>query len=246
MIEATPVEHAVVIVFATVYPAYSAITWPAFVRAAKAGTPGVRMRAYAEILVVQWTLTLLLLWSGWSSGRPWGELGLSMPGLAGGIGLGIAAVLALLMVVQVRGLARGVGDDVAASLRAQLGDTALLLPHTLAEHRTFRAVSMTAGFCEEVVFRGFLPLYLLAWLPSPWTWIVAVCVFGLAHAYQGPRGVLKTGMVGAVMAGATVLTGSLWTAIVLHALIDLQGGAVGYAVLRSQATRDPSPKVTGA
>ncbi len=233
MIEPTIVEHGVVASFTLAYPLYSALTWPGFVRAARAGTPGVRMRTYAEVLVVQWTLTAVLLWSWAGSGRPWAWLGVSMPGTAGWIGLAIAAALWGAVLVQLRGLGT-LEPKVAASLHAQLGDVALFLPHTHVEHRTFHAVSVTAGFCEEVMFRGFLPLYLLTWLPAPWAWLVAVLAFGLGHAYQGPRGILKTGIVGAILAGITVLTGSLWIAIALHVLMDVQGGTVGHALHRTK------------
>lgn len=242
MIEPTAIEHAVVVAFTVVYPLWGALTWPAFVRAARAGAPGVRMRAYVEILVVQWTLTALLLWSWLGSGRPWAMLGLSMPSLAGWIGLGLAALQIVWLLSQRHRLER-MDAEVVATLRKDLGDTALLLPHTLAERRLFRAVSVTAGVCEEVTYRGLLPLYLLAWgVPSPWAVFVAVAAFGVAHAYQGPRGIFKTTIVGALLALVAWWTDSLWTSIVLHATTDLHAGAVGYAFLRRQAELEAEAK----
>ena len=46
--------------------------------------------------------------------------------------------------------------------------------------------------------------------------------FGLAHLYQGVRGVLLTGVLGAYLAWLTISSGSLLPAMAIHALIDLR------------------------
>ncbi len=51
-------------------------------------------------------------------------------------------------------------------------------------------------------------------------------IVGLGHAYQGVVGIAKTGTVGLVMALATVFSGSLFVAILVHAVIDLTSGRV--------------------
>ena len=56
--------------------------------------------------------------------------------------------------------------------------------------------------------------------------------FGLAHWYQGRVGVLKTGLLGGLMATFYLGTGSLLWPAILHVAIDLQGGAVGRRVLQ--------------
>ncbi|RMH16990.1 MAG: CPBP family intramembrane metalloprotease, partial [Gemmatimonadetes bacterium] len=52
----------------------------------------------------------------------------------------------------------------------------------------------------------------------------ASLAFGALHAYQGSVGVARTGLLGAGLAGAVVVSGSLWPAIVAHTLIDLALG----------------------
>ena len=65
---------------------------------------------------------------------------------------------------------------------------AFFLPVTPRERAWWVVVSVTAGLCEEVVFRGFLLHYLHA---GPWHFplviaiIVAAAIFGLQHLYQG-------------------------------------------------------------
>lgn len=227
------VELLALTAFVVVYPTLSAWGWPAFVRKARAGAAGIRIEAYVEVLVVQWSLTALVLWSWHASGRPWARLGLGAPRTAAWIGLAAVVVLATVVALGLRGLDR---LDAAQRQRvvAQLGDTLLLLPHDARENRWFRAVAGTAGTCEEVIYRGALPVLLGTWLPHGWALVGASVLFGMGHAYQGARAIVKVVVVGAILATITELTGSLWTAMALHVLLDLHGGAVGYAATKGE------------
>jgi uncharacterized protein len=83
-----------------------------------------------------------------------------------------------------------------------------------------------AGFYEEFTFRGFL-MQGLAMLfgAGRSAWIVA-CVlqgalFGAAHAYQNPLGILITGTLGVVMGLIVLASGrNLWPVIIGHGLFD--------------------------
>ncbi len=68
--------------------------------------------------------------------------------------------------------------------------------------------------------------------------LLSSLVFGLGHAYQGPKGVLKTGLFGLAIAGLCLLTGSIWLLIVLHREQD-NGPRVGFS------ERDVSASVNG-
>jgi membrane protease YdiL (CAAX protease family) len=103
--------------------------------------------------------------------------------------------------------------------------TLALLPRTRAERRLFTLVGVSAGICEEWLYRGFFLAVVSAisgGLPGPALVAVAGVAFGLAHVYQGPGGVLLTGVLGAVLAALYLDTGSLLLPVVLHALIDLR------------------------
>ena len=49
-------------------------------------------------------------------------------------------------------------------------------------------------------------------------------VFGVLHCYQGPQGILRTGVMGVVMAVGFLATGSLWAPILAHVLFDVVAG----------------------
>ena len=86
-------------------------------------------------------------------------------------------------------------------------------------------MSVTAGVCEEVLYRGFLVRYLHAGpgaVPALAAVGIAAGVFGLAHLYQGWTGVLLTAVVGVMFSGVLAVTGTLAVPMLLHAAIDLR------------------------
>ena len=54
--------------------------------------------------------------------------------------------------------------------------------------------------------------------------LLSSAVFGVLHAYQGWLGMVRTGMLGLLLAAAFLLSGSLWPCIVAHAILDLVAG----------------------
>ena len=100
--------------------------------------------------------------------------------------------------------------------------------------------SLSAGFCEELLCRGFV-----IWLFQPlvgW-WIAAIlslALFTLAHIYQGRDGMIKVAALGGLMTLIVALCHCLWPAIVLHAAIDLMGGWIGWQIFRKREAMPPA------
>jgi membrane protease YdiL (CAAX protease family) len=60
-----------------------------------------------------------------------------------------------------------------------------LFPHRKADLPVFFLIACTAGFTEEVIFRGYLQRQFHALLRSPWAaFILQAAVFSLAHGYH--------------------------------------------------------------
>ncbi len=100
-----------------------------------------------------------------------------------------------------------------------------LLPITLTERLMWVGVSLTTGICEELMFRGFALEYLMQQpfsLSFGGSALITSVLFGLGHAYQGRRGVLRTMLFGAALCGLLLLTGSLLFPIVVHTLVNLR------------------------
>jgi membrane protease YdiL (CAAX protease family) len=78
---------------------------------------------------------------------------------------------------------------------------------------------------EELLFRGFLQGRLEALLGARrgagfLAALLQALAFGLAHAYQGPTGILVTGCLGLLFGLLYLRTKSLWPLVVAHGLID--------------------------
>jgi CAAX protease family protein len=79
----------------------------------------------------------------------------------------------------------------------------------------------TAGLCEEFLYRGFLLAEATAWFHSAaWGVVVSSVAFGFAHSYQGLNGMVRAGLLGALLAWPVVRLGSLYPSMTAHFLID--------------------------
>jgi membrane protease YdiL (CAAX protease family) len=108
-----------------------------------------------------------------------------------------------------------------------------LLPQSLLEIVIWIGVSITAGICEELAFRGFLQRQFHALTGS-----IAVAVllqglvFGLFHAYQGWRNVAVISVLGVLYGALAAWRGNLRVNIMTHAWGDVWEGWLKFVVWR--------------
>lgn len=121
-----------------------------------------------------------------------------------------------------------------------------LLPRKASEYWLFAAVAVTAGICEEILYRGFLFHYLAEgqWQLSlgPVLFLTSVA-FGLAHIGQGWKQLLATPLIGLGLGFLFLGTGSLLLPILLHVSIDLR--ALAFAMMRSGSVHPPTLSSNG-
>jgi membrane protease YdiL (CAAX protease family) len=99
------------------------------------------------------------------------------------------------------------------------------LPATRAERRWFGFLCITAGICEETLYRGFLLHYLHVFpfsLNLTLALLVSAIIFGLGHLYQGAGGAASTVVGGLLFGLLFLLTGNLLLPMLLHAAMDLR------------------------
>jgi membrane protease YdiL (CAAX protease family) len=108
-----------------------------------------------------------------------------------------------------------------------------LLPQSLLEIVVWIGVSITAGICEELAFRGFLQRQFHALTGNI---VVAVLlqglVFGLFHAYQGWRQVAVISVLGVLYGAFAAWRGNLRVNILTHAWGDIWEGWLKFVVWR--------------
>jgi membrane protease YdiL (CAAX protease family) len=227
----TPADH----LFAIYLVVSSVLTGPFRMRRLRAlDGATTRSRTYAMVVLQQWARTVfcVVMWL-WLR-RPFADLGLAFEANTATIGatLGLAVIVVVMLRQRRQALADPEGRD---EIRERLGSTRPLLPHSRAEFRGFAVVAITAGICEEVLFRGYLTWYFAHVMPWWAAMLAAALAFGLGHAYQGARGVLVTALVGLFLGAVYWLTGSLMLSMLMHALMDLHSGDLAWRVYESEA-----------
>jgi membrane protease YdiL (CAAX protease family) len=88
-------------------------------------------------------------------------------------------------------------------------------------------ISLSAGVCEEMLFRGVLQASLTDWLGTAWGLALASVLFGLLHPISVAY-VLIAGFLGFYLGGVWILNGNLLTVMVTHALYDF--AVLGYLI----------------
>ena len=221
-----------VALFAVAFPLWDyLVSWPAFRRQSQTDPARARARLWKQAIGYAWPWAAVgaAVWV-WND-RSWASFGFSVPeGWRLWTSIALLVLLAAYHVYAIATVARSA--ETRASLRQQIGTLSAILPHTRTETYWFAGVSLTAGFCEEFLYRGYF-----VWFFSPWLgwWgaaVLSLFCFAIGHLYQGWNGVLGTGMAGAIFTLVVAISNSLWPAIAMHAIHDLGGGMIAWLALR--------------
>jgi membrane protease YdiL (CAAX protease family) len=107
-------------------------------------------------------------------------------------------------------------------------DATAMLPHSTLELAVWIAMAMTAGFCEELIFRGYLMHQFASWTGSP---VLAIAlqgiIFGLVHGYQGKVMIIIV-LIGWLFGALAWWRGSLLPGMFAHGVQDTIGGILGF------------------
>ena len=195
-----------------------------------------KLTFYGRAVGLQWCLVaamvLVLRRHGLSTGDAGERLG--DVALTGIVTLALLLILAVVSGIILWRLRRAQ----PAALLATVGRLRRMMPTSGVEMAAFVVLCLTAGVCEELLYRGWLVNILRVATGSTWVAVVVgAIVFGIGHAYQGIKGILRTAFVGLQLAILFVALGSLIPGQVLHVGVDLLAGvAGGFAVSRLSAS----------
>lgn len=188
--------------------------------------PGLssRLSSYLTIMPAEWLL-VFLIWLGLGrrgitigslvSGQ-WETLGSFFRDL--GLAVGFMAVIIAL-------------EQALFFLLHASPDSGLerTMPKTVMEVAVYLILSATGGFCEELIFRGYLMRQFSAWTGSSALGIVLQGVlFGLGHAYYGGKLMLIIMVHGSLLGLLTYWRKSLRPAMLAHGLQNILGGVVEF------------------
>lgn len=88
-------------------------------------------------------------------------------------------------------------------------------------------LSLSAGICEESLYRGYFQRQFMALTKSvPAGILLSAAAFGGAHAYQGFRPAFQIGLLGAMAGVLAHWRKSVRPGMIAHTLQDVLGGFV--------------------
>jgi membrane protease YdiL (CAAX protease family) len=132
--------------------------------------------------------------------------------------IAILAPFVLVWEGSARLLHRLLGPDQAKSISS-------LLPQSSIEVVLWIAVSISAGICEEIVFRGYFQKQFTAYTHSVVGGVLLQgIVFGLGHSYQGMKQVVIIAVLGMLYGWFAAWRGNLRSNMIAHAWTDIWSG----------------------
>ena len=143
------------------------------------------------------------------------------------IDVGIAAGYWLVSVLVLALLGKLIGLADPQKMAEARKSIEFLLPNGLKEMLTWVALSITAGFCEEIIFRGYFQRQFSALSGSAGLGIlIQGILFGLGHGYEGAQRMLIIAVWGCMFGLLVYWRKSLRPGMMTHAFHD---GLIGIA-----------------
>lgn len=147
--------------------------------------------------------------------------------------------LAALFVALLLGVMRWRWPDRGQDSKDKL---ARLLPRERGDLPPYFALCLTAGICEELVYRGVATVLLTRLIGSLLAAIgIAAIVFALAHVIQGWRAAVVIFFIALLAHALVFVTKSLYPAVAAHALYDAVGGVLMSRWYRREIESAPPP-----
>jgi hypothetical protein len=191
----------------------------------RAGNAHVRI--YLATMIYEWLLTAYVWWGLHRAGRSMRELIGGRWNRAGDffldIAIAVGAWFGALMVLALAALAMGMNQ--AGNLDEARQQIGFLAPQSSLEVILWVCLSATAGFCEEVLFRGYFQMQFTRLLRSRWIALPVVSIlFGLGHGYEGAQRMVLIALLGFAFGLMSLLRKSLRPAMMAHTLQDTISG----------------------
>lgn len=175
---------------------------------------------YISVIVLEWGMAAAV-WRGVKS------RGIKLWDLAGGrwnswkdVVRDVAVCIPFLLIWQGAAwvLYRLIGPIHAKSIQT-------MLPRTALEIALWIAISISAGICEEMVFRGYFQKQFAAYTRSVTVAVVLQgIVFGMGHAYQGLQQVVIISLLGMLYGWFAAWRRNLRANMIAHAWTDIWSG----------------------
>lgn len=185
---------------------------------------------YGATIVAEWVLFLLAWWGLRMKRIPIAEVMGFRRGLrawAEDLGAAMIFWIAAMIILALISLSLRLGHLASAQKTV-----AALAPHNATEMLLWVALCVTAGFCEEFVFRGYFLRQFSSPIHRVWLGVLlSSLLFGCSHGYEGAAGMIAIVVYGALFCVLALARDSLRPGMFAHAWHDIITG-VALVLLR--------------
>jgi len=200
-----------------------------------------RLVLYASTIAFQWFAVAIVAWRAWAHGFTAAQLGLT---ISGRTRILIASIVGAATIATLQWLnLRRVGKVPLEARGALQAIAERILPQSTVELLPYLALAITAGLCEEFLYRGFAMAVLTHAGFQAWAAVlISAVLFGLAHSYQGRGGMVMTLLVGLLLGTSRIVYDCLVPAVFWHSGVDVVAGTAGPRYLLRGAVADREKK----
>jgi membrane protease YdiL (CAAX protease family) len=187
-----------------------------------------RIASYVTVIVMEWVV-VAFIWFGLRLrkrsvrallGENWGGAKQILRDIG----------LAVLFLILANIILTGLGHLLKAAPNESVRN---LLPHGRVQIGVYLLLSVTAGICEEIIFRGYLQRQFSALLKSTaGAVILQGIIFGASHGYQGPTFMLIIVVYGVLFGMLAQWRRSLRPGMIAHFVQDFSTGVLAGRYLK--------------
>jgi membrane protease YdiL (CAAX protease family) len=229
--------YILIIVIGFIYPSYIVLTYRKVNNRIK-NNGEFRLVDYKQTIIIFWILTVLIILNLFLDNN----LQLNFYPTLNTIGI-ITTVLIVLFIGLLIAQPKVKAEN-ASAIKDKMIDGYHYLPKTRHEFIWFNFLSLSAGICEEIIFRLFVFSFLLNKANLTTAFILTNVIFALTHIGTGRRNIISAFILGLLFTAIYYFTNNIWLPIILHSAIDIYGGTIGYKTEKAIITLRENTRTT--
>ena len=228
------IDHILALLFAVVIPLFAVFKSQPKLKKIQFNTK-TKISVYLSNSISLWigAIIIVVLWL--VQGRTFEQIGLSLNKISAGmlsVGLISFFILAYLSDLLIKFKIQSEREKLIDKWQKDIP----FLPSKKIELKYFYLLALSAGVCEEIIFRGFLINYFVGLFGNETSGLILAVllpglIFALSHIYQGWNAVFKIILMAVIFGALFILMKSLWPLIILHTLVDVFSGMAAYSLL---------------
>lgn len=183
-----------------------------------------KIKEYQKTILVFWFLTILVVLNDYIQPTPSFSFQFELSLL----NTVFMSLIVLLGYVQYRSSRINERNVTAFACKSQ--KVVNYLPKSRRELTWFIMVAISAGFCEEVLFRMFVYEFALEHIGVIGSLLLTNVIFAITHIDTGMKNLVGAFILGLVFSLVYYFTQNIWIVVALHISIDFNAGMLGYRV----------------